>query len=228
MPKDSVWPKSAPLPEPSRGSGTRLRAPLYMMPPGYRVEHITDPERLKDLFRLRYRWYVEQMGSVPAGECVSGMETDAFDLHADHFGAYCGAKLVGMFRLLRPMNDQFLIETGAEAFPLPQDFPRETAREISRTIAPQFVENGLKVSRQIHAVYHAALEWSLAQGITHWPVAMRDVVYNRFAETKWPMRRLNAADRFEPYHHIWMVPVLIDLRELKREIFPHELTFSLT
>ncbi|MBK9273101.1 MAG: GNAT family N-acetyltransferase [Flavobacteriales bacterium] len=65
------------------------------------LTRITDPGKLEEYFRFRYRIYSESRlkGFLPEG---NGTDKDAFDERADHYGWYMHDELVGCVRFVQP------------------------------------------------------------------------------------------------------------------------------
>ncbi len=66
------------------------------------LQPITDPQKLEEYFRFRYRIYAEsaQQGFL---ESDNGTDRDAYDDTAVHLGWYLDGRLVGCVRFVRPI-----------------------------------------------------------------------------------------------------------------------------
>lgn len=58
-------------------------------------------------YHLRHRVFAEELGWVP--RCESGLEMDAYDSHAEHFGVFRAGRLLSYLRLVMPSH-RFMIE----------------------------------------------------------------------------------------------------------------------
>jgi N-acyl amino acid synthase of PEP-CTERM/exosortase system len=85
--------------------------------------------------------YARECQFISADDYPEGIERDAYDDHAVHFGAFDeGGQIIGAVRLILPSSEKFLIEERCGAFPFNQDLPsRSLHAEISRmTISKEF------------------------------------------------------------------------------------------
>jgi N-acyl amino acid synthase of PEP-CTERM/exosortase system len=105
-----------------------------------RVPAGSDETVLKQIYALRYEVYCLECGFLPAEKYQSGLESDEFDPHVEHFIALnMHAEIVGTLRLVQPVRAQsFPYEQHCTArfdnIPLP---PRQECGEISRLVVRQ-------------------------------------------------------------------------------------------
>ncbi len=111
------------------------------MSPVFTFRKIHSPELLEEAFRLRYQVYCRERRFIPEDTCPEGYETDLFDEHAVHFGAFAGQEqMIGAVRLILPTCEKFPLESRCADFSFAQGpFRREACAEISRlTISRHF------------------------------------------------------------------------------------------
>lgn len=101
---------------------------------------IHSPELLEEAFRLRFQVYCRERRFIREEDCPEGFETDMFDAHAVHFGAFAaGEQMVGAVRLILPTCEKFPLESRCSDFsfgagPIIRDACAEISRlTISRT-----------------------------------------------------------------------------------------------
>lgn len=102
---------------------------------------IDSPELLQEVYRLRFQVYAKECRFISPDDYPAGMETDAFDKHSVHFGAFDDeGRIVGAVRLILPSSGKFLIEAQCGALPFGAGLPpRGKHAEISRlTISKAF------------------------------------------------------------------------------------------
>lgn len=99
----------------------------------FTVHHVSDAEKLKEIYRLRYKVYCEEWGFERPGDHPYGIETDEFDKSAVHFVAKNSeGNLVGTIRLILNSPAGFPVEKYCEININKHELPRESLAEISR------------------------------------------------------------------------------------------------
>ena len=63
---------------------------------------ITEPAKLEEYFRFRYRIYSESRQAGFLNGSSDGLDVDAFDARALHYGWYLNGELVGCVRFVEP------------------------------------------------------------------------------------------------------------------------------
>lgn len=158
---------------------------------------------LEAVFRLRYRVYCEYLRSLNPNEYPEGMETDSFDEHAIHFGAFEGNRIVGYVRFVKDSPRGFLLDGHVD---LPDTIPRFTTLEGSRLIGHK--RYGVDVPTLLLAFAH---DYTKHAGYTHW-LAMWNrklmLKHVRRYDEKW--QALGAPIE---YHNTISVPYVLSLGE---------------
>jgi N-acyl amino acid synthase of PEP-CTERM/exosortase system len=160
----------------------------------FNFEKIGTQDVLLDAFKLRFQVYCRECNFIKESDCPSGYETDAFDQHSSHFGAFDQDKrLVGGVRLILPSCEKFPIEDHCKALDIDyRAIPRKGCAEVSRlTISKLFrrrANDGLYYEPQVKdetvedrgnyflrrvrpmafGLYRAMYQESKRIGITHW------------------------------------------------------------
>ncbi len=105
-----------------------------LQPETFEFRHITSPGVMEEVYRLRYQVYCNECHFIDPKDYPDGIETDGYDRHSVHFGAYdLEGRLVGSVRLILPSSRKFPIEEHCPTLdvdPLKVS-PRKSA-EISR------------------------------------------------------------------------------------------------
>lgn len=170
--------------------------------PGRLVEDMQDLEKL---YKLRYQVYCEQKGFLNPGDYPDQCETDQFDEHSIHFGAFDDeGEALGTMRLVRNSGFGFPLFGHCEAY-VPDEI-LEKSGEISRLAVSKLirrrendgdygvaVEGGgiddvalkpkLEHRQRRHrpdivvGLYKALYQESKRRGITHWIAAMEPSLY---------------------------------------------------
>ena len=90
---------------------------------------------------MRFQVYARECEFISANDYPEGVERDAYDDHAVHFGAFDEeSQIVGAVRLILPSSEKFLIEERCGLLPFGSGLPsRHLHAEISRlTISKSF------------------------------------------------------------------------------------------
>lgn len=137
---------------------------------------ITEPEKLEEYFRFRYRIYNESRLSGFLNADGDGQDHDAFDNRAMHFGWYMNGKLVGCVRFIEPDGSEeaipmlaFAAESTAQAAVRAYiDVRRargERMVEASRfCLAPEY--RGLQAAKEfVYAMLRAMLPYGVCHGL---------------------------------------------------------------
>lgn len=100
----------------------------------YIFKKIESEDALAEIFRLRFQVYCKECNFINEADHPMGFETDEFDEHAVHFGAFDhSGQLIGAVRLILPSCDKFPIEDFCPGLPFGRLLPRrEECAEISR------------------------------------------------------------------------------------------------
>jgi N-acyl-L-homoserine lactone synthetase len=94
---------------------------------------ITDEEKLKEIYRLRYKVYVQEWDFEKEENHPDGYETDEFDNNSIHFSARGeNGELVGTIRIIVNPPTDFPIERHCQLTLDKNEIPREKLSEISR------------------------------------------------------------------------------------------------
>jgi N-acyl amino acid synthase of PEP-CTERM/exosortase system len=159
---------------------------------------IESKEDLLEAFKLRFQVYCKECNFIKEEDCSSGYETDEFDEHSAHFGAFDQQNfLVGGVRLILPSCNKFPIESHCKELSIDYNAtPREQCAEISRlTISKLFrrrANDGLYYEPQVEdqtvedkgmyfmrrvrpmafGLYRAMYQESKRIGINHWFAVM--------------------------------------------------------
>ncbi|MBI4686731.1 MAG: PEP-CTERM/exosortase system-associated acyltransferase [Nitrospirae bacterium] len=97
------------------------------------VEQVSDENTLKEIYRLRYKVYVEEWRFEKPEDHHQGVETDEFDKYALHFAAKDNSgNIVGTIRLVLPSPKGFPIEEHCRLNINRDKFPSNSIAEISR------------------------------------------------------------------------------------------------
>ncbi len=100
---------------------------------GFIVHKVSDDNRLRTVYRLRYKVYCEEWGFERPEEYPDGLETDIFDKQSVHFLAENDTgRLVGTIRLILSSPEGFPLEKYCELNINKNELPRESLAEISR------------------------------------------------------------------------------------------------
>jgi len=124
----------------------------------FEFRRVTSPEALEEVFRLRYQVYCNECRFIRAEDYPDGFETDGYDGHAAHFGAYDKeGRLVGSVRLILPSCGRFPIEEHCPTLNVdPVKVPLRKSAEISRlTISKLYrrrAQDGLYYEPQVEDV----------------------------------------------------------------------------
>jgi N-acyl amino acid synthase of PEP-CTERM/exosortase system len=155
---------------------------------------IESPEILQEAYRLRFQVYCKECNFIREADYPEGYETDEFDVHSAHFGAFdTEGRLVGAVRLILPSCEKFPIEDHCPRLEVDRALvPREKCAEISRlTISKLFrrrANDGLYYEPQLDdlkvedkgayfmrrirpmafGLYRAMYQECKRIGITHW------------------------------------------------------------
>lgn len=100
----------------------------------YTFKKIESGDGLDEVFRLRFQVYCKECNFVNESDYPMGYETDEFDEHAVHFGAFDPqGQLVGAVRLILPSSKKFPLEGFCSDLAFGSSLPRrEECAEISR------------------------------------------------------------------------------------------------
>jgi N-acyl amino acid synthase of PEP-CTERM/exosortase system len=110
-------------------------------------------EELEEVFRLRYRVYVEEWGFEKAEDHPGGIERDDYDDHAIHFVAEREGVIIGTVRLILNSEQGFPIESFTRIDEDLSQVDRDKVAEISRlAVSKDFrkrARDGLIYARQV-------------------------------------------------------------------------------
>jgi N-acyl amino acid synthase of PEP-CTERM/exosortase system len=195
-------------------------------------------EELNEIYRLRYKVYVEEWGFERSQDHPEGIERDEFDEHAIHFLAKRADQIIGTIRIIRNSEKGFPLEHHCTLNTDLSSFGRNTIGEISRLAVskdyrrraedkylygaasvPQeeFSMTALeRRSRQeiVLGLYKCMYRESKKIDLTHWCVAMARGLYVL-------LRRMGIV--FTPIgpeinYHGLRTPYLVCIEDLEREI----------
>lgn len=184
--------------------------------PYYTVTIARSEADLKTTYAMRYEMYCKKLRSLPFEDYPDDLEIDAFDPSAVNFVSKIDGEVVGCTRLVFPMNGKFLMETGPEAFTLPDWVSRSVTCESSRLIGKRACFTDGKKIRQSHFLLKSACLWSLANGYRYWLVAAQYDFYKVQVAKGWPFIVLGPPKQ---YHNGIYIPVMHGLKELMNRVF---------
>ena len=99
----------------------------------FHTQAISDKDSLTDIYRLRYKVYVEEWHFEKPENHPGGVETDEFDKNSIHFATRDENKrIVGTVRLILYSQSGFPIEKYCQLTKGTNGIPREKIAEISR------------------------------------------------------------------------------------------------
>lgn len=100
---------------------------------------ITSPQELQEAYKLRFQVYCRECNFIKESDYPQGYETDEFDKHSIHFGAFeptpdgHEGRLIGSARLILSTCEKFPIEEHCPNLPINRDVVRrEKCAEVSR------------------------------------------------------------------------------------------------
>jgi N-acyl-L-homoserine lactone synthetase len=97
------------------------------------TKSVADEEKLKEIYRLRYKVYVREWGFEKEENHPKGYETDEFDEHSIHFATRNEqGELIGTIRIIVNPSEDFPIERHCQITIDKNEIPRERLSEISR------------------------------------------------------------------------------------------------
>ena len=100
---------------------------------GFIVDKVLDDSGLKEIYRLRYKVYVEECGFERPENHPDGIEIDEFDKNSIHFAAKDNSKnIIGTVRLILNSQIGFPIEEHCKLNINKDELPRNHLAEISR------------------------------------------------------------------------------------------------
>lgn len=102
---------------------------------GYQFLRLNSQEFLREAMRLRFQVYCRECHFIKEEEYREGYETDEFDEHSLHFGAFNpGGNMVGFARLILASCSRFPVEEKSPHLNLGlgENVKRENCAEISR------------------------------------------------------------------------------------------------
>ena len=100
---------------------------------GFIVDKVLDDSGLKEIYRLRYKVYVEEWGFERPENHPDGIEIDEFDKNSIHFAAKDNSKnIIGTVRLILNSQVGFPIEEHCKLNINKDELPRNHLAEISR------------------------------------------------------------------------------------------------
>jgi N-acyl amino acid synthase of PEP-CTERM/exosortase system len=206
---------------------------------------INDKELLLEAFRLRFQVYCKECNFIKESDYPAGFETDAFDEHSLHFGAFDDEeRLVGGVRLILPSCAKFPIEDHCRALNIDYGaIPRTGCGEVSRlTISKLFrrrandglyyepqakdekvEEKGMYFLRRVRpmafGLYRAMYQESKRIGISHWFALMEPALWTLLKIHGFIFKPIGPSVDFYGI----VTPYIADLSELEknvREKFP--------
>ncbi len=111
---------------------------------GFIVDKVLDDSGLKEIYRLRYKVYVEECGFERPENHPAGIEIDKFDKNSVHFATKNeNENIIGTVRLILNSPIGFPIEKRCKLNINKDDLPRNHLAEISRlAISKQYRRRG--------------------------------------------------------------------------------------
>jgi len=206
----------------------------------FTFRQIVSGEMMQEAYRLRFQVYCKECNFIKESDYPLKAETDAFDRHSLHFGAYdASSHLVGAVRLIQPACEKFPIEEHCPALSVDRDrVPRAACAEISRlTISKLFrrrAHDGLYYEAQLDdktveergayflrrvrpmafGLYREMYQESKRRGIRFW--------YALMEKSLWTLLRIHGFV-FRPVgpevdFYGMVTPYLADIAELERSV----------
>lgn len=210
--------------------------------PYFRSQHVRleqDADLMRRIYQLRYQVYCQERGFLPAADYPDGLESDPYDAHAAHFGAFnLKNELVGYVRLVRP--------NGLKTFPFQSHCPNlldgvtlpppQEAGEVSRlmvhpnyrrrrgdTLAGVTVENDRGVAEHemrsqspqiLLSLYRQIYAFSRTEGVRYWYAAMERYLAQALTQLDFGFRQIGGqTDYYGP-----VAPYLADLIETEAKV----------
>jgi N-acyl amino acid synthase of PEP-CTERM/exosortase system len=194
-------------------------------------------EELDQIYRLRYKVYVEEWGFERSEDHPKGIEKDEFDEHAIHFLAKRDGQIIGTIRIIRNSEKGFPLERHCTLHTDLSSLGRNAIGEISRlAVSKEYRrraedkylygistipddERSMTIlerrSRQeiVLGLYKCMYQESKTTGLTHWCVAMARGLYVL-------LKRMGIV--FTPIgpeidYHGLRTPYLVCIEDLERE-----------
>lgn len=170
---------------------------------GFDFRRVHDAQALEDIYRLRYKVYVEEWGFERSEDHPGGIERDAFDEHSMHFVAARYGQMIGTIRLIRHSEKGFPIEHHCTIDCSADSLEKCRIAEISRLAVSKeyrkrledrrifrpdldggdvlFTEETLNSRRKrqeiIVGLFKAMYAESKKAGLTHWYAVMAKALY---------------------------------------------------
>lgn len=118
------------------------------------TRQLIDPAEIRQAFRLRFRMYCEKLNWLDPSEYPDDLETDGYDEHSIHLGAFDGSRLVGYVRIiLAKQLPIYAIEELAEKIPISPSLAEISRLIIDKNAIPDrkdFKRVVLGILREIH------------------------------------------------------------------------------
>ena len=220
---------------------------IVFLPPGEYMEEkftfkkIESKENLLEAFKLRFQVYCKECNFINESDCLLGIETDEFDDHSAHFGAFDHQNfLVGGVRLILPSCDKFPIEDHCKELNIDYRVtPRGQCGEISRlTISKLFrrrANDGLYYEPQIDnqtvedkgmyflrrvrpmafGLYRAMYQESKRIGVNHWFALMEPKLWMLLKIHGFVFRPIGPQVDF----YGMVTPYTVDIPELEKNVY---------
>lgn len=99
---------------------------------GFNFKRISNGNSLKDIYKLRYKVYVEEWGYEKPEDHPEGVEADEYDEHSIHFMAFRYDQLIGTIRIIQNSEKGFPIERHCKIDFDTSGIDRNKIGEISR------------------------------------------------------------------------------------------------
>lgn len=147
---------------------------------------------------IRYNVYCTELNSLNPKNYPNKKEIDEYDSNAIFFVLKKDREVIGMLRLVLPINGLFLME---RYFTIPQEIDKNKIIEPSRTIIIK-TKRGKNLSALLDEV---ARIWSLENGYSMWCLAMSTEIYQKRKGEGWNMIKLGGETN---YHNTKSIPAI--------------------
>jgi N-acyl amino acid synthase of PEP-CTERM/exosortase system len=202
---------------------------------------ITEPEQLRESYRLRFQVYGRECNFIKESDYPQGYETDEYDQFSGHFAGFDSqGRMVGAVRLVLPSSPQFPIEEHCPRLDFDHNLiSRQNCAEVSRlTISKLYrrrAKDGLyyepqaedkkvedrgssflrRVRPMAFGLYRAMYQESKRMGIRYWFALME--------KSLWKLLHIHGI----VFHQIGpevnflglVKPYIGDLRDLEKNVF---------
>ena len=181
------------------------------------ARNIVEIDEVEQSYRLRHEVFAKELGWVPLRE--DGLEVDAYDDHAEHFGVFSDFQLLSYLRVVRS-GQMYMLEKEFSCLVSPDHEIRKDSEtcEISRLCVHPY-HRGAKVLTDIGLVgpslflYRETYWWCREQGVRHLYLVVENRVFRLLKMTGFPCQPVGDAVRMPD--GVVAVAALMDWREFE-------------